>query len=134
MALLSIGSRGDEVKQLQGSLNLLPTNLIRLAVDGIFGPKTQSRVFEFQRNNFLSVDGIVGPTTLATIADILRKLGLLPGPTPTPSAVRPINQQILGMTSPNNLIPQIIPAKGRSTLPRFGRETCRTSIALPLTR
>jgi peptidoglycan hydrolase-like protein with peptidoglycan-binding domain len=59
---LSLGSKGVEVLHLQGLLNACPsTTLLFLQTDGIFGPKTQARVREFQRNNGLVSDGIVGP-------------------------------------------------------------------------
>jgi N-acetylmuramoyl-L-alanine amidase len=35
----------------------------QLAVDGIFGPRTEVAVRTFQQMNGLAVDGIVGPQT-----------------------------------------------------------------------
>lgn len=106
---LSIGASGSQVRELQGFLNLLPTRLPLLATDGRFGPKTRDRVQEFQRSNHLAPDGIVGPLTMNMITDALRLLGLLPLP-PAVQAVRPINQQILGMAGgTDNLIQQIFP-------------------------
>jgi peptidoglycan hydrolase-like protein with peptidoglycan-binding domain len=61
--MLVIGSAGSLVRDLQQKLNSLPTNLVRLVVDGVFGPKTKSRVMEFQGQNNLSPDGVVGPLT-----------------------------------------------------------------------
>lgn len=46
---------GNEVKVLQGALNLYP--------DGIFGKLTEEAVKEFQNANGLKVDGIVGDKT-----------------------------------------------------------------------
>ncbi len=63
--LLSVGSTGNEVKELQRKLNVTP-------VDGIFGPITYEAVIKFQSENGLRVDGIVGPLTAA-------KLGIFPG-------------------------------------------------------
>jgi len=57
---LSKGSSGDPVKQLQQALG-------GLAVDGIFGPKTEAAVKQFQLQNGLKVDGIVGPNTMAAL-------------------------------------------------------------------
>lgn len=62
------GSTGICVKEIQAILNLYNGNGSRsgfgqLAVDGIFGPLTQSAVYAFQENNHLEVDGIVGPQT-----------------------------------------------------------------------
>lgn len=38
-----------------------------VAVDGIFGPKTEAAVRSFQRDQGLSVDGIVGPRTWSAL-------------------------------------------------------------------
>jgi hypothetical protein len=54
------GSRGLDVKMLQLKLG-------GLVADGIFGPKTDTKVREFQRINRLVVDGIVGPKTNAVL-------------------------------------------------------------------
>lgn len=54
------GAKGELVVQLQ---SLLAKNGSTLAVDGIFGPGTQSAVRAFQKKHGLVVDGIVGPKT-----------------------------------------------------------------------
>ena len=59
MTTLKIGSRGNEVRQLQAKLNC--------AVDGIFGPITEEAVKDFQQANGLTVDGIVGSNTWAKL-------------------------------------------------------------------
>ena len=53
--LLKIGSRGNEVKELQEFLGI--------GADGIFGKGTAAAVKEFQKANGLGADGIVGPAT-----------------------------------------------------------------------
>jgi peptidoglycan hydrolase-like protein with peptidoglycan-binding domain len=61
---LSFGASGIEVIVLQATLNSKPpTSLAPLSVDGIFGPRTQARVREFQKNSSIETDGIVGPLT-----------------------------------------------------------------------
>lgn len=52
---LSIGAMGDMVKKLQARL--------QIAVDGKFGPATESAVKNWQKAHGLKVDGIVGPQT-----------------------------------------------------------------------
>lgn len=54
--LIRRGSTGEVVKKIQRQLK-------GLAVDGIFGPRTEARVKEFQRAMGIGVDGIVGPVT-----------------------------------------------------------------------
>ena len=66
--MLRRGSIGPEVAQVQLKLNEhSPTSLPRLTADGIFGPRTDARVREFQKQNDLEADGIVGPLTLAAL-------------------------------------------------------------------
>lgn len=72
--LLQYGSVGPFVSKLQGWLNLLPSALSPLGVDGIFGPKTTGRVKEFQRDNNLQQDGQVGPMTWAEAEELVGKL------------------------------------------------------------
>lgn len=53
--LLKVGSRGEEVKQLQEKLGL--------GADGIFGPGTETAVKKWQAANGLTADGLVGNGT-----------------------------------------------------------------------
>ncbi|WP_414550581.1 peptidoglycan-binding protein [Anabaena sp. CCY 0017] len=57
--LLSRGSRGAAVTEVQRALNVQPT--------GYYGPTTTRVVREFQARNNLLVDGIVGPQTRSAI-------------------------------------------------------------------
>ncbi len=60
--LSSIGSRGQEVRQIQRKLKEL--GLYSGSVDGIYGTGTQRAVRQFQKNCGLTADGIAGPKTL----------------------------------------------------------------------
>ena len=60
--ILQIGSRGNEVKQLQAYLHL--------AQDGIFGKITKEAVIAFQKANSLKADGIVGDKTWTVLKAI----------------------------------------------------------------
>tara|TARA_Y100000389_G_C17437624_1_gene506522 strand:- start:883 stop:1752 length:870 start_codon:yes stop_codon:yes gene_type:complete len=51
--LLKLGSVGDEVKKLQ--------RILKLVIDGDFGPVTKKAVEAFQQKMSLLVDGMVGP-------------------------------------------------------------------------
>lgn len=53
--LLKTGSKGDDVKKLQGILGL--------TADGVFGPATAKAVTAWQSAHGLTADGIVGPAT-----------------------------------------------------------------------
>jgi len=70
--LIKRGSRGEVVKMIQRKLG-------GLEIDGIFGPRTEARVKEFQRSKGLVADGIVGPKTWAAL------FPPEPKPTPAPS-------------------------------------------------
>lgn len=61
------GDKGELVTQLQ---DLLSRDGSSLAVDGIFGPGTQSAVRAFQKKHDLVVDGIVGPKTWGELLKI----------------------------------------------------------------
>ncbi|MBN9673970.1 peptidoglycan-binding domain-containing protein [Roseibium aggregatum] len=66
--MLRTGARGQEVTALQSVLNHKgQSQAAKLVEDGIFGQKTGARVFEFQKQNFLTADGIAGPKTKAKL-------------------------------------------------------------------
>jgi hypothetical protein len=76
---VQIGSQGSQVRIVQDSINRLDGAQpgaafasLPLAVDGQFGPKTRTRVQEFQSRNDLDPDGVVGPMT----REVLNKLAL----------------------------------------------------------
>ncbi len=60
---LSLGSKGEEVTDLQQMLNKFGI----LTVDGDFGPATEAAVKAFQTAKRLAADGIVGPNTWAAL-------------------------------------------------------------------
>ena len=59
--LLSIGSRGQAVSELQRALNA--AGYSPGPIDGDFGPQTRSAVLSFQMARHIEVDGVVGPQT-----------------------------------------------------------------------
>ena len=63
---LSKGSKGEEVKTLQKTLN---ENGYHLDVDGSFGAKTQAAVKDYQQKNGLTVDGVVGSSTWSALTN-----------------------------------------------------------------
>jgi peptidoglycan hydrolase-like protein with peptidoglycan-binding domain len=76
--VLSRGSKGQEVKELQELLIKLDYDLGSLGADGDFGSKTQTAVKKFQKSVGLTQDGIVGPQTLEQLriaAENLAKKG-----------------------------------------------------------
>ena len=70
---LSQGSRGEGVRTVQRQLNVISNNfplIPKLAVDGIYGPKTAASVRTFQQIFNLPVTGTVGFSTWYSISDI----------------------------------------------------------------
>ncbi|AKU99519.1 hypothetical protein AKJ09_06183 [Labilithrix luteola] len=87
---LGRGDSGAGVATLQRTLVTLGYDL---AVDGSFGPNTESAVRTFQSRSGLTADGVVGPQTKAALAAAVGKRSVLPpsppGPAPTPPAPAP---------------------------------------------
>jgi peptidoglycan hydrolase-like protein with peptidoglycan-binding domain len=72
---IRLGSLGESVKTLQAALNLWQEpDQIRLAEDGFFGLKTNSRVREFQSRNQLYPDGVVGPLTWEALTPLVEEV------------------------------------------------------------
>lgn len=70
---LDIGSTGEDVSKIQEQLNRISDNfplIPKIAVDGIFGERTQNAVKVFQSVFGLTQDGIVGSRTWYKIQDI----------------------------------------------------------------
>ncbi len=65
LGALSIGSRGETVKQVQRKL--LSWGYYSGSVDGIYGQETYKAVKYFQQKNGLKADGIVGEETLKAL-------------------------------------------------------------------
>jgi N-acetylmuramoyl-L-alanine amidase len=57
--------RGDDVGQLQRQLSAIGFDAGR--IDGIFGPRTDTALRDFQRNAAVAVDGICGRDTMAAM-------------------------------------------------------------------
>ncbi|HEY9275904.1 MAG: hypothetical protein RLY74_948 [Actinomycetota bacterium] len=62
--------RGDDVASLQSRLIDMGFNPGR--VDGIFGPKTEQAVIDFQRSAGTNTDGICGPGTIISLMRLMR--------------------------------------------------------------
>ena len=66
---LKTGSRGNDVKWLQWSLNKVCS--AKLGVDGIYGSGTKKAVTSFQKKYKLSADGIFGTKSLAKMKTLI---------------------------------------------------------------
>ena len=63
MTVLKKGAKNSQVKTLQRILHALGYDLGSKPVDGSFGPKTDTAVRKFQKDNKLEIDGSVGEKT-----------------------------------------------------------------------
>ncbi|WP_244150046.1 XVIPCD domain-containing protein [Xanthomonas sacchari] len=73
---LTLGERGEVVKQMQGQLahlGLTGRDGKPLHPDGDFGPNTRYAVKQFQREHGLDVDGVVGTKTRAALDQAVAK-------------------------------------------------------------
>jgi peptidoglycan hydrolase-like protein with peptidoglycan-binding domain len=68
--LVRQGAQQHPVKTLQ---HLLGARGHAVAVDGVFGPRTDAAVRAFQREHALGVDGIVGPHTWSALIVQVRR-------------------------------------------------------------
>jgi peptidoglycan hydrolase-like protein with peptidoglycan-binding domain len=60
-------SQGDEAHPVPTLQYLLRAHGSGIAVDGLFGPRTDQAVRAFQQSRNLAVDGVVGPRTWAAV-------------------------------------------------------------------
>jgi peptidoglycan hydrolase-like protein with peptidoglycan-binding domain len=63
------------VRALQAALNLFTqgaSGLKVLKMDGLFGPRTESRLQDFQFSNDVTADGVFGPTTATAMSNQIR--------------------------------------------------------------
>lgn len=99
---LRVGSTGPNVVVLQVSLNRIAQNYPAIpkipAVDGVYGPRTESTVREFQEIFGLTPDGVVGPATWYEIVRLYTAVTSL-------SELRSQGQQFyaINWTAPNAL-------------------------------
>lgn len=68
--VLGVGSTGPKVLELQKNLNELRAAQGKppIVADGVFGPKTEAAVKEFQREQGLAADGLAGPNVKASLS------------------------------------------------------------------
>lgn len=72
---LSMGSSGTDVKDMQKKLIALGYSCGSSGADGSFGQGTYNAVCNFQRDHGLAVDGVIGPTTRSKINSAYSNLG-----------------------------------------------------------
>ncbi|MCI5816464.1 MAG: peptidoglycan-binding protein [Ruminococcus sp.] len=64
---IKLGSKGDDVKELQRKLIAAGYSCGPTGADGICGKNTVAAIRAYQRDHGLSVDGIAGPKTIGEL-------------------------------------------------------------------
>jgi peptidoglycan hydrolase-like protein with peptidoglycan-binding domain len=138
--LLRTGSTGPAVADWQRQLNA--ASGAGLAVDGIFGPRTDHVTRNFQASHHIVVDGIVGPQTRAAMAQAMftpppaRPTTARPSPHPATPHVASIGWVRDVVPGPSGFLLRYDPAEGsRPYTEGEGIEYIDTSLAtvdLPL--
>ena len=128
--LLRRGSRGADVKQLQG--NLIYLGYLNDVADGIFGAKTEAAVRRYQSRNGLAADGIVGAQTRAKLT---KEVLLLNQILDTARSYLGLAYQS-GGTSPQtgfdcSGFTQYVFARAGSSIPRVSRDQASAGVAVP---
>ncbi|WNF37944.1 L,D-transpeptidase family protein [Bacillaceae bacterium IKA-2] len=98
--VLSLGSRGGDVKELQQTLQNLGYKIEEIS--GVFDEKTEKEVQKFQADHGLTFDGIVGQETKKALKNPSKKVST----TPTPAGEKPSDT-----TDPPKKTKQISPEK-----------------------
>lgn len=88
------GSTGPEVAELQGLLMAVGCRIGNGAPNGLFGPRTETAVSEFENNKGMSGDGVVDEATLNALNEAVKAKDTYcgsntPPPAPPPTAVKP---------------------------------------------
>jgi hypothetical protein len=108
---LATGMSGPDVKAIQDALNVQPgLKSPRLDHDGVFGPKTDAKVREFQALKHLEVDGIVGKDT---------RLALFPVGIATVTIIGVKQPRLSFQRAPGDHYPGVMP--GKLTPPSFDK-------------
>lgn len=94
---LASGSRGRDVTHLQDTLRSAGFNPGK--TDGIFGPKTEAALRNFQRSKGLQVDGIAGSQTFGALRDSDSFQPAQKPATPAKPGTQPGNPQTTGAQS-----------------------------------
>ena len=91
LALLRVGSRGNEVVELQS--RLISAGYLFGTATGNYDEVTQTAVENFQRSRGLAVDGVAGPNTLAALQRFPAAFPIdRPEPSPTAQTPAPSEQ------------------------------------------
>jgi len=99
-ATVKYGSRGEDVKYVQETLNKLGFNAG--TADGIYGSGTQKAVMAFQSSKGLVADGIVGPNTYSAFSSSAPTPSNIPSTsiqTMLPTAQMPVASKSVAMSN-----------------------------------
>jgi predicted chitinase len=130
---LERGAQGTAVKQLQGALVKLGhmTAAEMKTGPGIFGPKTEESLKEFQKKHGITpVSGYYGPKTRAVMEKLGAKIGSagpVSGPEPTGGGAGSVSLQQLKAIMPN-----LSDGRAREVLPHLNKAMAEAGITTKL--
>jgi len=128
--VLTQGTTGDDVKQLQEFLKTFPDVYPEGLVTGYFGPLTEMAVKKFQEKNGIESVGIVGPKTQAKLNELATtgagQSGAVP---PSPLATPGIQAEVA--TTTGSLVPASTTVTSSTTTTTSAIATTTTSSPTP---
>jgi predicted chitinase/LysM repeat protein len=128
---LERGAEGAAVKQLQGALVKLGhmTAAEMRTGPGVFGPRTESALKEFQAKHKVPSTGYYGPLTRAAMEKLGAKVGgagpVAPTPAPGPA------KGGLSLSQLKTIMPNLSDARARQTLPHLNKAMAEANITTP---
>jgi predicted chitinase/LysM repeat protein len=128
---LEKGAEGAAVKQLQSALVKLGhmTAAEMRTGPGVFGPRTESALKEFQAKHKVPSTGYYGPLTRAAMEKMGAKVGgagpVAPTPAPGPT------KGGLSLSQLKTIMPNLSDARARQTLPHLNKAMAEANITTP---
>lgn len=104
LAEIDLGCRGQQVQMLQHLLNTTGRTRPALDLDGVFGPRTDRAVRQYQQGRSLAIDGVVGARTWSSLG---ASAASLPPPRVTPTAANRVGGNPVGTPTRSVSVPSI---------------------------
>ncbi|WP_414641263.1 LysM peptidoglycan-binding domain-containing protein [Archangium sp.] len=130
---LEKGARGPAVEQLQKALVKAGT-MTQAEMNtgpGVFGPKTEAALKEFQAKHGVPNTGYYGPLTRAAFEKLGAKVGGSAGPGPVTGPTEPGGKGGLSLAQLRKIMPNLSAAKAEQYLPHLNKAMAEAGINTP---
>ncbi|WP_407653899.1 glycoside hydrolase family 19 protein [Archangium lipolyticum] len=130
---LEKGARGKDVELLQKAL-VKAGNLTQAEMNtgpGIFGPKTEAALKEFQAAHGVPNTGYYGPKTRAAFEKLGAKVGGSTGPGPVTGPSEPGTKGGVSLAQLRKIMPNLSQAKAEQYLPHLNKAMAEAGINTP---